>query len=314
MIQPNFWTSVNLFLTNPIDAIIDFSCSYMVNESGGAVSPLVVNGFTYSKDGTNLNGYQLANNFGEKDLGEISIDKYFNDYNDIVNTNLSIYLPYCGIQNLSIDEFLNGKIKLKCRFDTLTGVIVYYIYSVRDNCTQLLYTFNGNFTQKIPLTASGNERLYSSVFGMVSNFSGGMVHLSRDLSQYGSYNKENRKVEFNYDNINDKIKEIEDNGGIDYRNGVKTFFSNQYNDPKKTGSLAGNIGIMCSQTPYLIIKRNAEYLPNKMETLIGNPSNNYTTLNKCSGFQKVKAVHVEINCTNNEKNKIEDLLLGGVIV
>ena len=71
---------------------------------------------------------------------------------------------------------------------------------------------------------------------------------------------------------------------------------------------------MCTQIPYLIIKRNAEYIPNKMETLIGNPSNNYTTLNKCSGFQKVKNVHVEINCTNNEKNMIETLLLGGVVV
>lgn len=269
MIQPGFWTSVNLFLTNPIDAIIDFSCSYMVNESGGSVAPLVVNGFTYNKNGTNLEGYQLANNFGEKDLGELSIDKYFNDYNDIVNTNLSIYLPYCGIQNLGIDEFLNGKIKLKCRFDTLTGVIVYYIYSVRDNCTQLLYTFNGNFTQKIPLTASGNERLYSSVFGISSNIvSGDLINITE----------------------------------------------NKISEPKKTGSLSGNIGIMGTQIPYLIIKRNTEYLPNKLEELIGNPSNNYTALNRCTGFQKVKNVHVEINCTDTEKNMIETLLLGGVIV
>lgn len=83
----------------------------------------------------------------------------------------------------------------------------------------------------------------------------------------------------------------------------------------RSGSMEANVGIMTQKTPYIIIKRNAEYNANKLETLTGFPSNNYVKLANCAGYQKIKSVHTSsVNATQEEKDMIESILKSGVIV
>ncbi len=83
----------------------------------------------------------------------------------------------------------------------------------------------------------------------------------------------------------------------------------------RSGSMLANVGIMSQKTPYILIKRNAEYNANKLETLTGFPSNNYVKLANCTGYQKIKSVHTSsVNATQEEKDMIESILKSGVIV
>ena len=67
--------------------------------------------------------------------------------------------------------------------------------------------------------------------------------------------------------------------------------------------------------PYLIITRPKPAEANYFNEFYGRPSNKTVKLSSCSGFTRVKDVHIErINATDDELSNIENLLKEGVII
>lgn len=86
--------------------------------------------------------------------------------------------------------------------------------------------------------------------------------------------------------------------------------------PQTAGSLSSNPGDMLPLEPYLVIYRNQKYYPEEPQigSIQGLPTNSYVKLSNCHGFTKVKDVHIEISCTQDERAEIESLLKQGVIL
>lgn len=83
---------------------------------------------------------------------------------------------------------------------------------------------------------------------------------------------------------------------------------------KNVGSAASNAGMLLPRRPYLIIRRNKDCSPSEIGHSYGFPSNSYVKLANCHGYTKVKDVHIEISCTQDERAEIESLLKQGVIL
>lgn len=82
----------------------------------------------------------------------------------------------------------------------------------------------------------------------------------------------------------------------------------------QVGEIGSNPGLMGVKTPYVILKRNKDYIPSNLNHMYGEPSNEYVKLANCHGYTKVKDVHIEISCTQDERAEIESLLKQGVIL
>lgn len=89
----------------------------------------------------------------------------------------------------------------------------------------------------------------------------------------------------------------------------------QKDRPQLMGTIEANAGMMGIKTPFIRIRRNKDYNPVNLNNLEGLPANSYVTLGSCSGYTEVKDVFIDVNgATQDEKNEIETLLKGGVIL
>ena len=83
---------------------------------------------------------------------------------------------------------------------------------------------------------------------------------------------------------------------------------------EKSGSMGGMGGMLAVQTPYLILTRPKQALPERQNTFTGYPSFITMSLKDCTGYTEIDSIHLEnIPATESELSEIESLLKGGVI-
>ena len=85
---------------------------------------------------------------------------------------------------------------------------------------------------------------------------------------------------------------------------------------QRSGSFSGNAGAMSIKKPYIIVNRDYIYDAESYSELYGFPANISTRLGDCSGYNRVKSVHVDSisSATKEEKDEIESILRSGFIL
>lgn len=234
------------------------------------------------------------------DCGTISISEFFGSYLDYSPyTKLSIYLPYIGMKELDIDDFMNGEIGVKYYIDIVSGDCVAYINQVNLSSNDVrpaiaggagvLYQFNGNVAFNVPISAQNFSQIYAASAGamiggagmLVSALSGGM---SAPMALTG--------IAATGVNVATSKPSISRGGSIP--------------------STAGYLGI---QVPYLILTRPRQCLPEDQNALVGYPAYVTVTVGDIMGYNEFEMVHLEnIPATDAEKAEIEKLLKSGVIL
>lgn len=166
----SIWTALSKFISNPMNFIISLQAGYLYQHTGAVPNAYIKFGpYTFES----CQGTLLNSNFCDINLGTVNLNPYFNNYTDITETSVSLYLPYVGYVDLDVSKFINGSIKLHARIDTLTGSIIYYVYSIRDGHEQLLNTFDGNCQMQIPVNSADYSRMYAGLFGTATAAVGG---------------------------------------------------------------------------------------------------------------------------------------------
>lgn len=308
LIRPNFWTRVNMFLDNPMDAIISLQAGYVnADILVGVVENLNFNGYLFGSGDEIIQSVRLTKNFYNLDLGEVSVSKYFDNYLDITATKIGIYLPYVGCTDLDSANLYNRRIKLSAVFDTLTGSIVYFIRAVDDKTSKTLYTFNGNFLMQLPISATNNSQLVSALLAVGST---ALTHVPTKVTMIGETTETlfGKMTPTENSTIPGKPVSAPEVGGAAGQ------FENVMGG-SVTSSLVANIGVMCPRQPYIYIIREKGYNPSKLPSLLGVQSNIFSKLRNCSGFTVVSSVHLDgLSATESEINEIEMSLKGGVYV
>ena len=244
----------------------------------------------------------------EVDCGELDLEEVWGAYIDYdPYTKLEIYLPYCGVHPLRVDDFMAGKISLKYKIDLLTGSCVAMLKSTKsENGTtsldSVIYQFMGNCSIQIPVTASqfadavrSTISLAASVGSLVAtNVGGAAAAASGSLSNIGK----SRLAEANISQAGAAVENVM---------GIKPAI-------ERSGALGASAGLLAVQTPYLIITRPRQAHPDEQNKYTGYPSFITETLGDLTGWTIVKAIHLEnIDCTADELAEIDSLLKEGVI-
>lgn len=277
------WTSdileqlVRIFTNNPMDAVISLHSIYC-SPSLGANSNIKLG---YLDAGSGTNCPTVNSQFVSIDCGYVDIPEYFGDCRDYSPyTNVTIFLPFIGFRTVKTEDIVAGRVNIKYNIDVLTGSCVAIISVRKKGVSQTLYTFEGNCSMSLPLTGADHTRM---IAGLSSAVLGGVT------------------------------------GGVAgaVMGGVNAMASGSFQaNIQRSGSFSGNAGAMSIKKPYIIVNRDYIYDAESYNELYGFPANISTRLGDCSGYNRVKSVHVDSisNATKEEKDEIESILRSGFIL
>lgn len=215
---------------------------------------------------------RVVKQFQEIDFGDLQITEYYGNSLDY-ETDIAIFLPFIGEKTLSCFDIMGGTINLKYRVDILTGVCVAIISTVRIQngvtLKSVLYTFSGDMSNEVPLTASQNNFLKS----LVSN----PTDVEKTLTTAAT------------------------GGALSMIGGISHSYSH-------TGSIGGNVGFLSVLTPYLIIRRPVNVKPSYYEKTFGYPAYTSDTLANQKGYCRYKECYYDNKYLDLEKDVADEIL------
>ena len=243
---------------------------------------------------TNVQGMPLLNQGSYSTTGIIAskyiepIHNNFLDYEPY--TSLSLYLPFCGSCNLDANLFVGKTVNVIYYFDIFSGDVIANVYA---NGT-LYKTLSGNFTISQPITSQNvglqkdtvikgavgvaTNMLGTAGFAMSGNISGALSGaVGATISSISTYTHLNG------------ISPVATKGG-------------------------GGRSIFYTCKNIILYKSTAIENHGAYEKYRGKVCNYDSKLSECHGYTVVDNPHIEIKCTNTEKDEIKKLLEEGVIL
>lgn len=262
-------------LANPMDAILGLSivpCAVPASTSKNV---------TVGNIPTGVSMPVCDSQYLSIDCGSINVNEYWGAYLDYSPyTKAELYLPYCGIHPIDIDDIMGKAVKVVYHVDILTGACVAYV-----KCgDSVLYSYIGQCASSIPVSGSD-----------WTNMINGIINASTAIGSMAA------------------------TGGLTAPMAASTIATTAVNTIKpsieRSGSLSGTGGIMGNQIPYLILTRPRQALPELQNQFSGYPSFISSYLGDLVGYTEVDSIHLEgISATGAELNEIESILKGGVIL
>lgn len=229
---------------------------------------------------TGVNMSVAESQYVEVDCGTLNVQEFWGSYLDYSPyTKAEIYLPYCGIHPISVDEIMNKTVRVVYHIDILSGACCAFV-----ECGgTVLYSFVGQCSSSIPITGDNWTNVINGAISIAGSI-GSMVS----------------------------------SGGMSAPMAISQVASTAVNTMKpsieKSGSMGGTGGMLGVQKPYLILSRPRQALPNKQNTFSGYPSFITEQLKDLSGYTEIESIHLEnVPATEAELSEIESLLKGGVI-
>lgn len=222
----------------------------------------------------------VSQQYEELDCGSVFVPEYYNDARDYSPwTQVQIYLPFVGIVPLSSEDIIGSTVNVKYGIDVYTGSLLASVTVTKpDGATQTLYTYEGNGAVQYPLTGANMNGIIRGTLGAMT---GGMI------------------------------------GGVSGAlvGGITGALSGGAT-VSRSGGFGGNSGAMCYKKPYIIVTRKIPDDAFNYAHYYGLPANRTTTLVNCSGFTRVKSMHVDniALATQREREQIESLLRQGIMI
>lgn len=286
----NFIENVKKLMNDPMQAVISLATHRVPN-----LSTQTAEVYTGKLD-TGVEALRIFSQWVEVDCGSLALKEFWGTVMDYApHTSVSLYLPYCSVQTLAIDEVMNTTLSIKYHIDMVSGCCIAYVKVTKANgVNSVLYTFNGNVLSELPLSNSNHSE---QMKGILSSF----LDAGKGAMLGGAMGGLPGAV-------------VGASGGV-VGGVVQSAMYKTSSQVQRAGSIATTFGVMNLQKPFLIVERPVQSLPENYSALRGFPSNIYKNLSDMSGYTEVEAIHLEnISCTDSERNEIERLLKSGVIL
>ena len=279
---------------DPMDAILGLSIVPVAVPDGGTKAVTVGNIST----GVTMN--TAASQYVEVDCGTLNVEEYWGAYLDYSPyTKAEIYLPYIGTHAIKTDDIMGKAVHVVYHVDILSGSCVAFV-----KCgDSVLYTFIGQCSSSIPITGDNWTNVINGALNIAASI-GTMVAtggLSAPMMPPG------------VDAVAGAASVAAANR-IGLGSGVAQDVMSMKPEIEKSGAMGGTGGMLAVQTPYLILTRPNQCLPESQNSLEGYPSFVTVRLSELSGYTRIYAIHLDnITATQEELIEIENFLKEGVI-
>lgn len=275
--SPNFLDNFLKLFENPMDGIIGLHILYATPHTGGNDTIRV----GYLNSG--VSSAVVDQQFIEVDCQSVTIPEYYGnavDYEPYVQ--IHVYLPFVGVVSVKPNDVIGKQLHIKYGVDVLTGTCLAMLFAKDKTSEMLLYTFSGNCAVQVPLSGGNYAQVISGLATMAIGVGAGIA-TGNPIAAVG---------------------------------GIAAGVMSSHLDVSHSGSIGANAGAMGPRKPHVIITRKSAYDAANYGQFYGYPANKTVVLGSCSGYTRVKSVHIDsiYNATDNEKTEIEALLKQGVII
>lgn len=279
----DFFDNFFKLFNDPMEAIVSLNLSPVKPDVSDTLTHIAVGNIDLKyKVATELNptyclGKKLTNQYKVCECGTIILYEDYGSYIDY-NSKIEIFLPFIGVQSLSVDDVMDAKLTLKYNIDFFTGDCIAYLHCYRPGgINSPLYQWKGNILSNFPISSANYSRtILTGINAGIGLIAGGTgMALATLGSAIGGLKPDIRKS----------------------------------ND---VGSSAGSLGIF---DPYIIVTALIEDKPHTYKKIKGLPSNTDISIEQGSGLIIADEIHIKgINATEEEKNELENLFKSGVIL
>lgn len=260
---------------DPMEAIISLhSVPYNIS---GSLENCVVGNYD-----TQIQMEALSQQFYTLNLGSLYIPEHWGsalDYSPY--TTVDIFLPYCGIASVQVDDIIGRTLQVQYNTDILSGATLAMI-----KCgDSVLYVHNCNMLYRHPFSANSYAPLYQALLNAAGSIVGGAAAGGVGGAIGGAIG------------------------------GALNVAMSKHTSIARGGGIGSSFGCLGTFTPYVIIHRPKQSLASGFKHFKGYPSNITATIGSVSGYTEVESVHLTgIPCTDAERDEIMALLYNGVIV
>ncbi len=316
--------TIDKIWNNPFDGIIGAHELYATPQRDGRDN--IRSGFLVCPVTSDL----VRQRYTEIDCGTVIVPEFYGNYFDYSPYSQAyIYLPFIGINEVSIDDIVGHAVNIRYRVDAYNGSCIAMIYVAKSGYRNLCYQFGGNCAVEVPLaggsqaaikagmlqaeaysraaiqsaqiqkTASIGSGILGGAAG--SSFAGPLAGiigaLAGGTSGYiqGSANVAAAKLQ------GQAMQEA-----ARYANKSSVQHSGQF------GASHGAMGL---KTPFIMIRNPIQVKVVNYNDDYGYPAHKRVIIGGCTGYLRVREVNViSAHATNEEKRAIEEELKAGVYV
>ena len=219
----------------------------------------------------------VVNHLQTIDCGTITIDRYFGDFKDYAPySKCFIYLPYIGVNEISINQVQGKALSLAYGVDLLDGSCVARLSA--DN--KQLYSFSGNMATEYPIVGKTPSSPLAAATNILGDISGNST-LVATVGLLGSV--------------------------LTGQNSSSAF--------QTVGGIAGNWGNVGVLTPFVYLERPVQSIPNNYSSSFGWTCNKYLKLDVLTGYTEVDgSIHLSTTATDEEKEMLKEILTSGFYI
>lgn len=278
--SPNFVDQILKMFSNPMEAIISLHKIYGTPHTASSPQNIKVG---YLDSG--VSSKVVDEQYITIDCGSVSMKEHYSNIFDYSPyTEVSLYLPFLGIVNLDVADVMRGSVKVVYHIDVITGAVLVEVQVTRDNgAGGVIYQYTGSCAEHYPLSAGSYMGIVTGAAGIAAGVAGTVL-----------------------------------SGGAlaPMLLGGAASIGSMHTHVQKSGGFSANAGAMGIKTPYFIISRPQSAMSKMWQKYGGMGANTYCTLGACSGFTRVKFIHLDdINgATRADLDAIELAVKEGVIV
>ncbi len=270
---------------------------------------------------------QYDSQYYEYDCGTLKIEEFWGTAFDFAPyTQIQIYLPYVGVRELNVDEVMGQTIGVKYHIDLFGGGLMAYV-TVNGS---IRYQFSGNCMQQIPVNSANFDNLLQNLVSVACVVGSGIAMGGAPAIEAASVAAEEAAAA-KYGSTVVGAGELsigeQMSAGM---GGMKEWAGSHGNQlmgctlggvlgskPRieRTGSMASTTGQLSVQTPYIIISRAEQSLPEGYKHYRGYPSNITARLGDLDGYTEIEDIRInDLDATQPELVEIYQLLKKGVII
>lgn len=155
---------------SPFENIISVSCVPIANLN------VIADTVQIGNVNTAVSANRLTNSRYDINMGTVNINKMFNGFQDFSPyQKIKIFLPYIGIRELNVDNFMGGSIQVIYRCEVFTGSCVAFIFAHKKGKNYIVDSYNGNIATQIPITGANFLSAYQASMNGLATMASGNV-------------------------------------------------------------------------------------------------------------------------------------------
>lgn len=296
--------TIDKILNNPFDGVIGAHELYATPNRDGRDN--IRSAFLTCPTTADL----VTNRYSEIDCGTVIVPEFYGNYLDYSPYSQAyIYLPFIGINEVSIDDIVGHAVNIRYRIDSYSGSCIAMIFVAKGGYQNLCYQFAGSCSVEVPMAGGSQAAIKAGMMQAEAYARAAMIQAGANV--FGGLGS---AMMGNIGGILSSLGGIASNYA-QAQAGVEAARVANKSSVQHSGQFGASHGAMGEKVPFIIIRNPIQVKVVNYNEDYGFPAHKRVIVGGCRGYLRVREVNViSAHATDEEKMAIEMALKGGVYV